>query len=178
MVSEFNREKRPSENYVQTFDDSQSNVMVSKHKWSSRVPEHLIRLFDQPSTNQGESITPKYDERKSHHYEIRSSENISADISETDNNEHDYREHATITYGNNNAVTYEQSEYDDANEDFYNEQDIIHNEQILPGHSISEQETMNSEEENNNFKENEFQYTRDPNFLLVKNLKNKFENHN
>merc|ERR1719369_2427353 len=83
MVSEFNREKITSENHVTMFDESQTSMMVDKNKHPNRVPEHLIRLFDQSAKNHSQSSSPKYDERKSsklsekaYHYDIKSGTNI------------------------------------------------------------------------------------------------------
>ena len=128
-------------------------------KSPKRVPENLIRLFDQPATNKVESSTNKYQERKS----SRWSENV-----------HSYE------MKNSTDISVESSENEDINNDL--KEDLVNNENLLSEVSFSdreslceEQEIIDSDLESRMFKENEFHYTRDPNYLLVKNLKSKFE---
>ena len=158
----------------------------------NRVPENLIRMFEKPENHLGTPNSENYKEIKSskvsemaHVYERNSNTKLSDDSSESvsDHEDHDLSDHFTISYDENKAVSFEQFEHGGGNVETAEEQDFMDNETLLSGVSFSdrgsqheEHESSDSEREGQIYRKNEFQYTKDPNFLLVKNLKNQFEN--
>ena len=196
MVSQFNKEKHTLPHDMPEYHggygkDDQNSIEREKNH-PNRVPKNLIRMFDKPEDHSAASDSKNYKERKSSKvsemaqvYERNSNTNLSDDSSdsESDHEDHGHGDYVTITYDAHKAVNFEQFEYGGGNVETEEEQDFMDNETLLSGVSFSdrgsqyeEHESSDSGAEGRIFRENEFQYTKDPQFLLVKNLKNQFEN--
>jgi uncharacterized protein YcgL (UPF0745 family) len=192
MVSQFNNEKQIlPHDMPEHHAEYEKNCIEREKSLPNRVPENLIRMFDKPEDHLVTTNSENYKERKSskvsemaHVYERNSNTKLSDESSESES-DNDHGDHFTISYNENKAVNFEQFEYGGGNVETAEEQDFMDNETLLSGVSFSDRgsqheelESSDSEREGRIYRENEFQYTKDPNFLLVKNLKNQFENSN
>jgi len=198
MVSQFNEEKKSMKEDASVYHRGYGHEIQSKteseNNSPNRVPENLIRMFDQPADHLAKSNSQNHDERKSSKvsemaqvHERNSNTNLSDESSESDNDydDHGQSDHVTVTYDEQKAVNFEEFEYGGGTVETSEDQDFIDNETLLSGVSFSDKEShheehdsSDSEAESRIFRENEFQYTKNPKFLLVKNLKNQFERKN
>ena len=193
MVSQFNKEKQTlPHDMPEHHAEYDRNSTEREKSLPNRVPENLIRMFDKPEDHSVTTDSDNNKERKSskvsemaHVYERNSNTKLSDESSESeaDHEDRGHSDHVTIDYDENEAVNFEQFEYGGGNVETAEEQAFMDNENLLSGVSFSdrgsqheEHESSDSEREGRIYRENEFQYTKDPNFLLVKHLKNQFEN--